>query len=123
MRKLLRQELEGKLPSEPPSEIIAENRWLAGRYGMLAFFGDLSGGGRIDIQDYAGNLVNELAPDAEALGCESSLQHVLDIVRAGAGADRQVDLFRLLRLEGATPDEALRAVVDLVIRETKQQLD
>ncbi len=123
VRKLLRQELEGKLPSEPPSEIIAENRWLAGRYGMLAFFGDLSGGGRIDIQDYAGNLVNELAPDAEALGCESSLQHVLDIVRAGAGADRQVDLFRLLRLEGATPDEALRAVVDLVIRETKQQLD
>ena len=45
---------------------------------------------------------------------------VLDIIRDGAGADRQVDHFRLRRLEGDSESEALRSVVDLVVAETKE---
>ena len=41
-------------------------------------------------------------------------------VRDGSGADRQLDLYRLRRLEGDTEEEALRAVVDLVIAETRE---
>lgn len=123
VRNLWRRDKEGSLPPEPPTEIISENRWLAQRYGMLAFFGNLEGGGRQDIDDYTQDLVSDLADDAEALGCEAELAHVLDIVRAGSAADRQVDLFRLRRLEGASQEEALISVVDLIVRETKEALD
>ena len=121
VRNLWRRDKEGSLPPEPPTEIISENRWLAQRYGMLAFFGNLEGGGRQDIDDYTQDLVSDLADDAEALGCEAELAHVLDIVRAGSAADRQVDLFRLRRLEGASQEEALISVVDLIVRETKRR--
>ena len=122
VRNLWRRAIADTLPPEPPTEIINENRWLAQRYGMLAFLGNVDGGGRKDIDDYTQDLVSELADDAKALDCEAELHHILDIVRAGSGADRQVDLFRLRRLEGASHEEALSAVVDLIVRETKESL-
>ena len=120
VRRLSRLDSAGLLPPDPPTEIIAENRWLAQRYGVLAFFGDVYGTeGRVDIEDYTARLVEDLAEDAHELGCERELGHVLTIVREGSGADRQLDLFRLRRLEGDTKQEALQAVVDLVIAETR----
>ena len=118
IRKLLRQDAQKALPPEPASDIIAENRWLAARYGVLAFFGDVAVGGRVDIIDYLSDLVDDLAEDAKALGCEAELRHCLTIIREGAGADRQLDHFRLRRLEGDSVEDALRSVTDLVIRET-----
>lgn len=120
VRYLLRKDSENSLPEEPPTEIIAENRWLAARYGVLAFFGDTEQGGRQDIEEYARALVDDLAGDAQALGCEAELRQVLEIIRLGAGADRQVDHFRLRKLEGDTEEEALRSVARLVVAETKE---
>ena len=108
------------MPPEPLTEVIGENRWLASRYGTLAFFGDVRNGGRIDIADEADWLVDELADDARALNCEQDLKHILKIIRNGSGADRQIDLFRLRRLEGDSKMEAMLAVVDLVVAETKE---
>ena len=54
------------------------------------------------------------------LGCEQGLRHVLTVIREGSSADRQLDLFRLRRVEGGTETEALRAVVDLVLAETRE---
>lgn len=122
-RRLLRLDRQGALPPEPPTEIIVENRWLAARYGVLAFLGDAESGGRVDIEDYAGNLVEELAEDARALDCGAELRRVLDIVRLGSGADRQIDHYRLRLLEGDSEQEALRAVVDLTAAETVKALD
>ena len=119
VRLLSRQNDEGALPPEPPTEIIAENRWHASRYGVLAFLGDAAFGGRVDIEDYAAKLVEDLADDARALGCEPELQRMPAIIREGTGADRQIDHFRLRRLEGDSEAEALKAVVDLAIAETK----
>ena len=48
------------------------------------------------------------------------MQRVTEIIRLGTGADRQIDLFRLRRLEGDTIPQALRAVVDLIIAETRE---
>ncbi len=124
VRRLARLDAAGRLPPDPLTEMIAENRWLAQRHGVLAFFGDVSGGaGRVDIADYAAKLVDDLAEDAHALGCERELGHVSTIVREGSGADRQLDHFRLRRLEGDTPEQALRAVVDLVMAETREGVE
>ncbi|MCY4488035.1 MAG: carboxylate-amine ligase [Deltaproteobacteria bacterium] len=122
IRRLSRLDREGALPPEPPTEIIAENRWLAQRYGVLGFLGDPRHGGRQDIEDYTNEVLAELADDARALGCEEELRHALAIIREGTGADRQIDLFRLRRVEGDTDAQALRAVVDLVVGETREGL-
>ena len=120
IRRLLRKDAEEGLPPEPPTELIAENRWHASRYGSLAFLGDFGAGGRTDIQELVAELVEDLAEDAAALDCEQELQRVTEIIRLGTGADRQIDLFRLRRLEGDTIPEALRAVVDMIIAETRE---
>ena len=110
VRRLVRDVRQGTLPPEPPTELIGENRWLAQRYGVLAFFGDMRGGGRVDIADEAQRLVDEaqfrvgqaeaVANDARALDCEDDLRHILSIISEGSSADRQVDHYRLRRLEG-----------------------
>ena len=121
IRWLLRQDREGGLPVEPPTELILEDRWIAQRYGVYAFFGDRTrGSGRVDIYDYTAELIEELASDARTLGCEAEMRHALTIIREGAGADRQIDLYRLCRLEGDTEEEALRRVVDQVLTETRE---
>ncbi len=124
IRMLLRQDREGALPPEPATEIIAENRWVAQRYGVLAFFGDTArGSGRVDILDQVAELVETLTADALALGCEAEIRRALSIIREGTGADRQIDLARLRRLEGDTEEMVLRKVVDLVLAETREELE
>ena len=120
IRRLLRQDAAEGLPPEPATELIAENRWHASRYGVFAFLGDLNKGGRIDIQELVTELVENLAEDAAALDCSRELQRITEIINHGTAADRQIDLFRLRRLEGDTIPEALRAVVDLIIAETRE---
>ncbi len=123
VRYLLRLDMERRLPPEPPTELIKENCWLAQRYGVVAFLGDTEGSGRLDIDEYAEALVETLSEDARALECEDQLRHILDLIRYGTGSDRQIDHYRLRRLEGDTEEEALRAVVDLVVEETGSGLD
>ena len=121
---LARRDRERGLAPEPLTELIAEDRWIAQRYGVFAFFGDgRSGNGRVDIEDYLEELVGELAADARALGCEAELRHALGIVMNGTAADRQLDLYRLRRLEGDSEEDVLRRVVDLVLAETREGLD
>ena len=123
IRRLLRQDRDAALPPEPHTEFIEQDRWIAQRYGVLAFFGDrTAGSGRIDIDDYAAALVEEIAEDAHALGCVAELKRVLTIIREGTGADRQIDLYRLRRLEGDSEAEALHRVVDQVLAESKEGL-
>ena len=43
IRWLMRLDRQGLVPPEPPTEIIIENRWLAQRYGVLAFLGNVRG--------------------------------------------------------------------------------
>ncbi len=119
VRMLMRQHYAGELPGEPLTEIIAENRWLAQRYGVLAFLGNTADGGRSDIGDLVAQLVETLGEDAEALDCERELRQALDIVANGSGADRQTDLFRLRVLEGDSDREALVSVVDQILAETR----
>ena len=76
IRRLSRQDRDGTLAPEPMTEIVAEDRWIAQRYGVPAFFGDRDSGiGRVDIDDYASERVEELAADARALGCETKVRH------------------------------------------------
>jgi len=122
IRMLLRRYHAGQLPEEPLTEIIAENRWLAQRYGVLAFLGNTDDGGRADIADLVTEMIEAVAEEAVALDCEAEVRHALNIVANGSGADRQTDHFRLRLLEGDTAAQALHSVVDLIIEETRAGL-
>ena len=87
---------------------------------MLAFLGNTPERGRIDVEDQAVWLVEELAEDAQALECEAELARALRIVNEGSGADGQVDHYRLRLLDGDDRDQALRSVVDYVVAETRK---
>ena len=119
-RHLLQAVRAGRLPADPPPEIIQQNRWLAQRYGVVAFLADFESGTRVDLMDYVEALLSMLADDATALACEREIEHVRSIVREGSSADRQLDHFRLCRLDGAGVEEALRSVAQLIVDETRR---
>ena len=109
--------------SHPPpasEESIEHGRWLAQRYGTLAFLPAGDPPRLVDIEDGSRELIAELREDADALRCRSELEHIEHIIRYGSSADRQEDVYRQRRLDGASHDQALKAVVDSVIDETEQ---
>ena len=124
VRRLWRRERDGALPPEPRTELIAQDRWIAQRYGVHAFFGDrAAGSGRVDIHDYTSALVDELAADARALGCEAELRRARSPSsgRAPARTARSTST-ACGAWRGDTEDEALHRVVDLVLAETRAGL-
>ena len=120
----LARRIEAHMPSPPASEeSIEHSRWLAQRYGTLAFLPAGDPPRLVDIEDSSRELVGQLEADADALRCRSELEHIGHIIRFGSSADRQEDAYRLRRLDGASHDAALKAVVDSVIDETEQAPD
>ena len=114
-----RIEANAALPS-PSEESIDHSRWLAQRFGTLAFMPNGDPPKLVDIEDSSQELVGRLEEDADALRCRSELEHIGHIIRNGGGADRQEDAYRLWRVDGASHTEALKAVVDAVIEETER---
>ena len=120
----LARRIEAHMPPPPTSEeSIEHSRWLAQRYGTLAFLPAGDPPRLVDIEDSSRELVGQLQEDADALRCRSELEHIGHIIRFGSSADRQEDIYRLRRLDGASHDAALKAVVDSVIDETEQAPD
>ncbi|MDO8309622.1 MAG: glutamate--cysteine ligase [Actinomycetota bacterium] len=96
-----------------PDWVLRENKWRAVRYGMEAqFIVDASGGTRPCVE-LIEELVGELGPVAEDLGCARELADVLRILDTGSSADRQR---RVLADTGS-----VRAVVDAL--RTEQATD
>ena len=120
IRFLARKITAGEPLPELSHEVIEEGRWLAQRYGTLAFLPRGDPPALVDVDDCVQDLVEDLREDARALECESELEHITRIVREGSSADRQEDVYRQAMLDGASEDEALRRVVDSIIEETER---
>ena len=120
VRHLLARVRAGTVPPEPPREILLHNRWLASRYGTMAFFADSETRSRVDLVDVVDELLGTIAADATALDCRAEVEHARTIILEGSSADRQLDLFRLRRLDGELVHAALRSVVELVLEETRR---
>ena len=91
---LVHRMLETKTTNEPYNRLLAEeNRWRASRHGMDAVFYNAATGNSVPARDAARNLVEELRPHAQDLGCEDELEGILDIVNGGTGSRRQRDIY------------------------------
>ena len=98
--------------------LLYENRWRAMRYGMDDSLLDLARGQLVPFSELVEELLLITEQDAEALGCEAEVVRVREILARGSSAHRQVAVYEEAIAAGETQEEALRAVVRLLIKET-----
>jgi len=90
-----------------------ENKWRAARYGLDAILITDSAANEVLVSDHVADLLVQLAPVADELGCTAELADVAHLVERGAGYRRQVEVAR-----AANGD--LTAVVRHLIREFEE---
>jgi len=100
------------------NSLVQENRWLAQRYGTGGELVDFGKGAKVAYAALIEELLALVREDAERLGCWAEVEAARDIVRRGTSAHRQLALFRQKLAAGLSREEALKAVVDMLILET-----
>jgi carboxylate-amine ligase len=98
--------------------LVEENIWRAQRYGVEGSLMDFGIGELIPYGELIDELIELVARDADELGCTAEIEHAREIVARGTSADRQLRVYREAEAAGADHEEALRAVVDLLIRDS-----
>lgn len=106
-----------------PAFLLAENCWRAQRYGTDGTLFDFGRGQLIAFEDLVDELVELVMVDAEAFGCQKEILHLRTIAKQGTSADRQIDRYNVLKAAGKTAQEAVLGVTDLLIAETKADLE
>ena len=99
--------------------IVVENKWRAQRYGIHGTFVNIDGNGATPVSEMLDQLIDEITPDAESLGCLAEVKHCRAIIDAGTSADAQLAVFKDQEAS-APPDVALRAVTDWIAQATLQ---
>jgi glutamate---cysteine ligase / carboxylate-amine ligase len=79
--------------------LLAENKWLAARYGLDAPLMDLAAGKRVKMaaRTLARRRIRELRPIARSLGCADALARIDWMLENGNGADRQLQVWNANR--------------------------
>ncbi len=98
--------------------LVAENTWRAQRYGVDGSLMDYGKGELVPYSQLADELIEILWREAEETGTTAELQHLATIAREGTSADRQLATYTAAVEDGADPREALKQVVDMLMRET-----
>ncbi len=118
-RRLYRLRLQNRTWRLHPNMLIAENRWRAMRYSVDGKLLDLARGELVAFPQLIEELIELVGEDAGELGCRRELEHLRSIASGGTSAHRQIRMFEEARAAGASGREALQAVVDFLVKETK----
>jgi glutamate---cysteine ligase / carboxylate-amine ligase len=105
--------------------LVVENKWRAQRYGVHGTFVNETGTGAITVAEMLNQVVEDVTPDAEALGCLAEVMRCRAIVSAGTSADAQLAIFDAhifdARNDSKRHEGALNAVTDWIAAATLQQ--
>ena len=98
-------------------DLIEENKWRALRYGLDGKLIDFGKRGEVPIRQLLRELLVLVDEQVERLGSRQQIEVIYRILERGTSADRQL---RVYQEHGgdANSTEALRAVVDHLVRET-----
>lgn len=102
--------------------LVEENRWRAQRYGLDQGMVDFGRGEIVPFPDLMEELLGILREDAEFFDCVKEIEHARNIISRGTSSHLQVETYRAALQSGATPEEALRRVVDALIEATEAGL-
>tara|TARA_R110000787_G_scaffold49111_1_gene117822 strand:- start:6036 stop:7172 length:1137 start_codon:yes stop_codon:yes gene_type:complete len=98
--------------------LVAENRWRAQRYGFDGGLIDFGAGAVIGYDALLDEILDLISEDAEALDCVEEVNNARNILTRGTSAHRQIETFDAAIAAGASRQEALEAIVDMLIAET-----
>jgi carboxylate-amine ligase len=98
--------------------LINENRWRAHRYGIDEGLLDFGRGELVAFHELMDEAMELIRDDAEALNCTGEIDHIHAILERGTSAHLQVAAYQSALDSGRDHEEALRAVVDLLMAET-----
>ena len=99
--------------------LLMENRWRAMRYSFDEGLLDLGRGAIVPHEENLGELIELVREDSDALGCTAEVEHAWKILKRGTSAHRQVATYERAIAAGAAPREALEAVVDMLIQDSR----
>ena len=100
--------------------LISENRWLAQRYGTEKGLVDFGTGELVPYPELIEEILGLIREDAEHFDCEREVEHARAILQTGTSSHSQLRSYDEAKAAGASDAEALRAVVDMLVRETLQ---
>ena len=106
-----------------PLLLLNENRWRAQRYGIAGELIDPDRQKLMSCCVLMQELLAEIAQDGEAQGCTAEINRVSALLADGTSADRQIATYDRARQSGFSDADALKAVVDLLVTETKYGLN
>lgn len=103
---------QGDLAHDTWREVLTENEWLAGRYGMEAkLVSPVARAGQVGVRTAVRTLLDRLSPVAEELGVVDTLGRVEELLDRGNGADRMRRVYQ--------EHESYQEVVEWLVRETR----
>ncbi len=103
-------------------DLINENKWRAVRYGVTGKLIDFGKEAEVPFPDLIDELLELLDDVVDELDSREAVEYARIIARNGSGADRQIRVFQEHLERGASEREALIAVVDHLVRETRYGL-
>ncbi len=95
--------------------IVLENKWRAQRYGVRGTFVRIEGDGPITVAEMLEHVIDEVTPDAEALGCLDAVLQCRRIIEQGTSADQQLEIYEQY---ADNPEHALRQVSEWLVEMT-----
>jgi carboxylate-amine ligase len=101
--------------------IVVENKWRAQRYGVNGTFASADGGGAITVAEMLEQVLQDVWPDAEDLGCTTHLARCRAIIGNGTSADAQLAVYRAHE-KSHSPERALEAVNDWIAAATLESI-
>lgn len=98
--------------------VCASNIWLVQQQGVEARLIDVRRRAAIPVSQHLEEAIELTREDAEALSCAEWTERAMTIVERGSSADMQRAAFRDATAHGSSVDDAMRAVVNMLGRET-----
>ncbi len=103
-------------------DLIRENKWRAVRYGVRGKLVDLGKEQEVAFPDLIDELLDLVDDVVDDLDSREAVEHARTIARQGSSADRQIRVYDEHIARGASEQEALIAVVDHLVQETRSGL-
>lgn len=98
--------------------VCASNIWLVQQQGVKACMIDVARKTAVPVSDHLEQAIALVAEDADALGCADWVARTRDVLARGSGADAQLAAFHDAVDNGSGAEDALRAVIKMLARET-----
>ena len=103
--------------------LVLENRWRAQRYGIDNTLIDFGKSALVPFADLVEEMIDLTREDAEILGCVQEINHIRTIITRGTSAHAQRKIYYDALESGASPEEALCAVVDKLLETTQKPVE